>query len=208
MSGHAYRPSAWVRLGVKVSCIAAALIGVAVGVFLMLTQGTYPGLVVLLIGVPILIGLVAAVATLLVTPLKARDFERQMAEDEQRQRVLLGHEVLITHAVARFFHPVPAAHVPLGAGEVTAYSTGYLAFDALGDRLDGYYRTRTIDGWHQQAEGEFLLECSPLYQIAVHTAHAPEWRAWLTQFHGPSPASVVIDLSTVEEPASELSADG
>lgn len=206
MSGHAYRPSAWVRLSVKVSCFAAALIGVAVGVFLIVTQGAYPWLLVMLIGVPILIGLVAAVATLIVTPFKARDLQRQIEADEQRQLALLGHEVLITDAVARFFHPVPAAHVPLGAGEITAYSTGYLAFQAADDRLDGYYRTRTLDGWHQQAENQFLLECSPLYQITVRTSHAPEWRSWLTQFHGPSPSSVVIDLTETQQ--RELSSDG
>lgn len=205
MSGHAYRPSAWVRLGVRVSCIAAALIAVAVGVFLIVTQGVFPWLLVVLIGVPIIIGLVAAVVTLVVTPLKARDLRRQLADDEQRQRALLGHEVLITNAVARFFHPVPAAHVPLGAGEITAYSTGYLAFEAVDDSIDGYYRTRTLDGWHQQSEVEFLLECSPLYQITVHTKHAPEWSAWLTQFHGPSPSSVVIDLTEAQQ--RELSSD-
>ena len=205
MSGHAYRPSAWVRLGVRVSCIAAAVMAVAVGVFLVVTQGVFPWLFVVLIGVPILIGLVAAVVTLLVTPLKARDLRRQLEEDEQRKRALLGDEVLITHAVARFFHPVPAAHVPLGAGEITAYSSGYLAFVAVDDSIDGYYRTRTLDGWHQQSEAEFLLECSPLYQITVHTVHAPEWAGWLTQFHGPSPSSVVIDLTAMQQ--RELSSD-
>jgi hypothetical protein len=181
-----------------VSCIAAALIAVAVGAFLIATQGVFPWLIVVLIGVPILIGLVAAVVTLLVTPLKARDLRRQREEEAQRQRALLGDEVLITNAVARFFHPVPAAHVPLGPGEITAYSSGYLAFVAVGDPIDGYYRTRSIDGWHQQSDGEFLLECSPLYQITVHTKHADAWHEWLTRCHGPSPSSVIIDLTATQ----------
>jgi hypothetical protein len=86
----------------------------------------------------------------------------------------------------------------LGPGEITAYSSGYLAFVAVGDPIDGYYRTRSIDGWHQQSDGEFLLECSPLYQITVHTKHADAWHEWLTRCHGPGPSSVIIDLTATQ----------
>jgi hypothetical protein len=209
MSVHAYKASAGVRLGVRLSCVVAGVVGIAVGVYVVMAVGDKPGLFVLLIGTPILVGLAAAAATIIVTPLMARDLRRQMAAEEAEQLALLGAAALITDAVARYFHPVPALHVPIGPGEITAYSTGYLAFvDAAG----GYYRSREVDGWRQQAEGEFVVDCTPLYVITVHTRHAPEWLAWLTQFHGPSDSPLVIDLSAAEqsEPATEanVSAEG
>ncbi|HTY72043.1 MAG TPA: hypothetical protein VMI11_06405 [Actinomycetes bacterium] len=195
MSTHAHRPSTGTRLGVWISCVLAGVLALAAGIYLVVTQGRQPWLLVTVIGTPIVIGLVAAVATLIVTPVRARQLRRQVEAEQARQREVLGREVLITDAVARFFHPVPAAHVPLGKGEITAYSSGYLAFD---NGAGGYYRTQGLDGWRQAAEGEFVLECSPLYQISVYTKHAPQWRAWLTQFHGADTRTVVIDLSAGE----------
>jgi hypothetical protein len=204
MSVHAYKRSAAVHRGVLLSCVAAGAVGIAAGVYLLITHGERPGLFTLIIGTPILVGLAAAVATLVVTPLMARDLKRQLDAEEELQRALLGAEALITNAVARYFHPVPAQHVPLGPGEITAYTSGYLVFEAADG---GYYRSRQLDGWRQQAEDEIVLECSPLYEMTVHTRHAPEWRAWLAQFHGPGAADLVIDLAEQEQRASAPDAE-
>jgi hypothetical protein len=196
MSVHAFEASAGVRLGVRLTCIIAGGVGIAVGVCVLVLYGVRPGLFALIVGTPILVGLAGAAATIIVSPLTARDLRRQIAAEEAEQRAALGAEILITDAVARYFHPVPALHVPIGPGEITAYGSGYLAFESA---AGGLYRSRELDGWRQEAEDEFVLECSPLYVITVHTRHAPEWGEWLTRFHGHDETNLVIDLATVEQ---------
>ena len=198
MSVHAHRPSATLRLGVRLSCVAGGILGLALAAVVLVTEGTEAALFTLLVGTPILVGLAGAVATLIIAPLRVRELQRQIEEEQAVQREMLGHEVLITDATARYYHPVPQPDVPMGGGEITAYSSGYLGFQ---DSMRVSYRTRRLEGWSQVAQGEFLLACLPLYDITVRTRHAAEWRSWLTEFYGPEAASTVIDLVAAETPA-------
>lgn len=197
MSVHAYQATARARRVVRLSSLVATALGLGAGAAVLVTRGLRPGFLVLAVGTPIAVGLVAAVATLIVAPFMTRDLQRQFDEEDAQQRALLGNELLITEGVARYFHPVPAQHVPLGSGEVTAYATGYLAFENGGG---GYYRSRHLDGWRVTGENEFVLECSPLYLITLTTRHTLEWQAWLSEFHGPGTVHTVIDLAAAEQP--------
>ena len=197
MSVHAHRPSATLRLGVRLSCLAGGILGIGLAVVLLFTDGSEAALFALLVGTPILVGLAGAVGTLIFSPLRVRELQRQIDNEQATQREMLGHEVLITDGTARYYHPVPQPDVPIGAGEITAYSSGYLGFQ---DVMRVSYRTRKLEGWRQVTQGEFLLGCLPLFDITVRTKHPAEWRAWLTEFYGPEAAPMVIDLVAAETP--------
>jgi len=197
MSVHAHRPSAMLRLGVRLSCLAGGILGLGLAVVLLFTVGTEPAVFALVVGTPILIGLAGAIATLIISPLRVRELQQQIEDEQAAQREMLGYEVLITEGTARYYHPVPQPDVPIGTGEITAYSSGYLGFL---DTMRVSYRTRHLEGWRQVAQDEFLLGCVPLYDITVRTKHAAEWRAWLTEFYGPESAPTVIDLVAAETP--------
>jgi hypothetical protein len=197
MSVHAHRPSAMLRLGVRLSCLAGGILGIGLAVILLFTVGVDPALFALLVGTPILVGLAGAVATLVVSPMRVRELQQQIEDEQAAVREMLGHEVLITNGTARYYHPVPQPDVPMGGGEVTAYSSGYLGFE---DTMRVTYRTLQLKGWRQVGQDEILLSCLPLYDISVRTKHAPEWRAWLAEFHGPEAAPTVIDLVAAEMP--------
>src|SRR4051812_28202110 len=195
MSVHA-RPSAMLRLGVRLSCVAGGIVGVGLAVVLLFRFGAGPALFALLVCTPILIGLAGAIATLIVSPLRVRERQQHIAA-RAGQREKLGHAVLITDGTARYYHPVPQPDVPVGAGAVTAYSSGYIGFQ---DAMRVEFRTRQLEGWWQVSPGEFLLCCLPLYDISVRTKDAAEWREWLTEFYGPHVAPAVIDLVAAEGP--------
>jgi hypothetical protein len=197
MSLHAHRPPATLRLGVRLSCLAGGILGLALAVVLLFTVGTGAALFALLVGTPILIGLAGAVATLVISPMRVRELQRQIEAEQASQREMVGHELLITDGTARYYHPVPQPGIPIGGGEITAYSSGYLGFQ---DTMRVTFRTRQLQGWRQVTQGEFLLGCLPLYDITVRTRHAAEWRAWLTEFYGAEAAPAVIDLVAAEEP--------
>jgi len=198
MSVHAHRPSATLRHGVRLSCVAGGILGVALAAVVLVVVGTGPALFALVVGTPIIVGLAGAVATLIISPLRVRELEQQIEQEQAVQREMLGHEVLITNGSARYYHPVPQPDVPIGAGEVTAYSSGYLRFE---DSMQVSFRTRRLDSWRQVGQGEFLLNCLPLYDITVRTSHAAEWRAWLTEFYGTEAAPIVIALVAAGSPA-------
>jgi hypothetical protein len=197
MSVHAHRPSARLRLGVRLSCLAGGILGLGLAVLLLFTEGSGPALFALVVGTPILVGLAGAVATLVISPLRVRELQQQIEDEQAAQREMLGYAVLITHGTARYYHPVPQPDVPVGGGEITAYSSGYLGFQ---DTMRVSYRTRQLEGWRQVSQGELLLGCLPLYDITVRTKHAAEWRAWLAEFYGPEAAPAVIDLVAAETP--------